>query len=116
MFRLSLPRRRRERPQSLTALCECATCRKMFPCIAVQFLDVLYSSFLFFRTTTATEGDCAVEPLATPQEVADFLRQAPKTLAQWRSQGIGPSYLQLANGNVRYRSPVVREWLDAQAV
>lgn len=56
------------------------------------------------------------ETLATPEEVAAYLRQAPKTLRSWRSQSIGPRYFKLANGHVRYSWPDVREWLESQSV
>ena len=56
------------------------------------------------------------ERLATPEEVGDFLGVPPKTLSNWRSQHVGPSYMKLANGRVRYRMSAVAEWLASQAV
>lgn len=43
-------------------------------------------------------GDCE------PKEAAKFLGKAEKTLAQWRSQGIGPPFKKI-NGRVRYPFP-----------
>jgi hypothetical protein len=54
------------------------------------------------------------EPLATPGEVSAFLRMEPHTLANWRSQGVGPGYLKLGNGRVRYDWAAVARWLAAQ--
>ena len=42
------------------------------------------------------------EPLLTPADVAGRLQKPEKTLANWRSQGIGPKFLKLENGSVRY--------------
>jgi hypothetical protein len=53
-------------------------------------------------------------PLATPQEVADYLRKPPKTLAEWRSRGIGPRYHTVGR-DVRYAWPDVDVWLADQA-
>lgn len=55
------------------------------------------------------------EPLATPGEIAAFLRKSEKTLANWRSQGIGPPY-QKVNGRVLYDWPDVRTWLAGQYI
>ena len=40
--------------------------------------------------------------LATPEDLAEFLNDIPlKTLAQWRSRGIGPKYRKVGR-HVRY--------------
>jgi Helix-turn-helix domain len=52
--------------------------------------------------------------LATPDEVAAFLRKPPKTLAEWRSRGLGPSYFKVGR-DVRYSWSAVHEWLANQA-
>src|ERR1035441_4081342 len=60
----------------------------------------------------ARSGECAVtarhsaapsdRPLATPEDLAEFLNDIPvKTLAQWRSRGIGPKYRKVGR-HVRY--------------
>ena len=56
------------------------------------------------------------DPLATPEEVAEFLQKPPKTLAEWRSKRRGPRYFKLDGGHVRYDWADVRAWLAAQAV
>lgn len=56
------------------------------------------------------------DPLATPDEVAEFLQKPPKTLAEWRSKDRGPRYFRLDGGQVRYDWADVRKWLAAQAV
>lgn len=52
--------------------------------------------------------------LGTPPEVADYLQVPEKTLAEWRSRGIGPSYSKVGR-HVRYRWSAVENWLDQQA-
>ncbi|TDB86444.1 DNA-binding protein [Actinomadura sp. KC216] len=49
--------------------------------------------------------------LATPKEVAAYLRKSPKTLANWRSQGIGPKPRKVGH-SVLYRRRDVDAWLD----
>ena len=52
-------------------------------------------------------------PLASPTEVAAYLSKPPKTLAEWRSRGIGPRY-HVVGRDVRYRWADVDEWLAGQ--
>lgn len=56
------------------------------------------------------------EPLMTPADLATLLNKPPKTLAEWRSKHIGPPYLKLAGGHVRYDPAAVEEWLQQQVV
>lgn len=56
------------------------------------------------------------EPLWTPADAAERLNKPEKTLANWRSQNMGPPYLKLENGSVRYRPEAVERWLDQQSV
>ena len=44
---------------------------------------------------------------------AEVLLVSVKTLANWRSQRIGPPYLKI-NGTVRYSRKAVEKWLAAQ--
>lgn len=53
---------------------------------------------------------------ATPEEVAEYLQRDEKTLANWRSLGIGPTYIKMAGGGIRYRWPDVEKWLTGQVV
>ena len=39
-----------------------------------------------------------------------------QTLKQWRSQGRGPRYIKLPNGNVRYRADWLDKFLDEHVV
>ena len=57
-----------------------------------------------------------MDHLLTPSEVADYLRRPEKTLAMWRYRHIGPPYVKLAGGHVRYRRSAVEKWIDAQSV
>ncbi len=51
------------------------------------------------------------DPLLTAEELAVELKKPPKTLAEWRSKRIGPDFLKLENGSVRYERKAVDEWL-----
>lgn len=53
-------------------------------------------------------------PLATPDEVATFLRKPRKTLYNWHSLGKGPKALKVGR-DLRYRWGDVEEWLDSEA-
>jgi Helix-turn-helix domain len=52
-------------------------------------------------------------PLATPTEVAEYIRKPPKTLAEWRYRGLGPRYC-VVGRDVRYRWDDVDRWLADQ--
>ena len=54
----------------------------------------------------------------TPRETSEFTRFAEKTLANWRSLGVGPSYSKIGRGRGRvlYHSHDVKMWLANQAV
>jgi len=52
--------------------------------------------------------------LLTPQQLAEYLQKPPKTLAEWRSRGVGPKYLKPGGHDVRYRLSDVEAWLDEQ--
>lgn len=53
-------------------------------------------------------------PLATPEDLAEFLNDIPvKTLAQWRSKGIGPKYRKVGR-HVRYDWADIHIWLARQ--
>jgi hypothetical protein len=52
-------------------------------------------------------------PLAKPIEVAEYLQKPEKTLAEWRSRGLGPRYMSVGR-DIRYRWSDVEEWLAGQ--
>lgn len=54
------------------------------------------------------------QALATRSEVAGYLKKSPQTLAVWATQGKGPRFMKLENGNVRYRWSDVELWLNSQ--
>jgi hypothetical protein len=54
--------------------------------------------------------------LMTEAELADELKISGKTLANQRSRRVGPPYLKLSGGIVRYSRKAVQEWLDANTV
>lgn len=50
----------------------------------------------------------------TAREAGKLARVAEKTLANWRSLGIGPAYVKLSpgrGGRIRYKRHAVLEWL-----
>ncbi len=50
------------------------------------------------------------DALLRASEVAQRLGYAPKTLANWRSRGIGPRVTTLPSGGIRYATRDVRAW------
>jgi DNA-binding transcriptional MerR regulator len=56
-----------------------------------------------------------MEPLATKDEVAEYLKIQPKTLDVWASQQKGPPFIRV-EGARRYDMADVREWLEARKV
>lgn len=55
----------------------------------------------------------ALPELATPAELGAYLGKTPKTLANWRSRGIGPRATRLPGRRVVYRRAEVESWLKA---
>jgi predicted DNA-binding transcriptional regulator AlpA len=49
--------------------------------------------------------------LWTTEQVAEFLGQKPRTLAEKRGRGDGPPYVKISARCVRYDPAVVRAWL-----
>lgn len=50
----------------------------------------------------------------TPAETAELVRVSPKTLANWRWQGIGPAFTKLTpgrSGRIRYHRSSVETYL-----
>lgn len=67
--------------------------------------------------TTTTPAPLA--RLLRPAEVADLLGVDARTLADWRTNGNGPSYVRIGparRGTVRYREDAVAAWLNARTV
>ena len=54
-----------------------------------------------------------LDELMTANDVADVLGLSTGTLANWRSLGIGPTYVKLG-GRVRYRASGVNSWVASQ--
>jgi hypothetical protein len=63
--------------------------------------------------TANPSGSGSQQPLAPSAEVAWFLGIPEKTLAEWRSRGLGPDYLKIGR-YVRYRWSAVNAWLDTR--
>lgn len=54
--------------------------------------------------------------LLTEAEAADFLAMSPGTLANWRSEGVGPPYLRLRDRAIRYDQTELTIWATRQRV
>jgi hypothetical protein len=50
-------------------------------------------------------------PLWTAQDVADYLRCSPASLANMRSAGVGPKYVRIFGRSIRYRPEDVRQYV-----
>lgn len=48
-------------------------------------------------------------------EAAAYLNKAPRTMARWRAQGIGPPWCR-ANGSILYRKADCDAWLERHRV
>lgn len=48
--------------------------------------------------------------MLTTRDVAALFRVHPKTVEEWRHRGIGPRYLKLPTGTVRYTRSAVSSW------
>lgn len=62
-------------------------------------------------TAARNIGDASVGKLLTPDDVSDLLGIPVKTLANWRSERVGPLPLRIGC-HVRYRSSDVEAWLS----
>lgn len=51
----------------------------------------------------------------SPDEAADLLGKSPATLARWRGDGVGPSYIKLGH-SIRYRRADLDEFMRASRV
>lgn len=56
----------------------------------------------------------AKRPLATPEEVAQYLGVPVATLYAWRHRGIGPRGSKVGR-HVRYTWENIEKWVDSQA-
>jgi len=50
--------------------------------------------------------------LLTPDEVARRLRVSPRTVKDWRSEGVGPPFIRLGRRRVRYSLMDLNDWLE----
>lgn len=55
------------------------------------------------------------QPLATPQEIADFCGVPVATVYRWSSRGGGPKLIRVGR-HLRARWTDIEAWLDAQTV
>jgi hypothetical protein len=52
----------------------------------------------------------------SPAQVADALGISTRTLQRMRADGIGPSFVVVTRGCIRYPAHVVAEWLDGRTI
>lgn len=52
-------------------------------------------------------------PLASPDQLTEYLGIPKATLSQWRHRGVGPKWTRVGR-HVRYRWSDVDAWLDSQ--
>lgn len=64
-------------------------------------------------STSTTTSAQELDALLTPTEVSDYLGVPVGTLANWRYQGRGPSFLRVGR-HVRYRTEDLAMWVEAQ--
>ncbi|WP_040828883.1 helix-turn-helix transcriptional regulator [Nocardia jiangxiensis] len=50
----------------------------------------------------------------TREQVAEHLQLTAKTLANWASRGVGPNYIRLGGGRVRYPRKDFEAWEQSQ--
>jgi predicted site-specific integrase-resolvase len=50
--------------------------------------------------------------LLRPARVAEILDVAVRTLESWRARGVGPGYVRLPGGRVRYPKAVLLAWIE----
>ena len=66
------------------------------------------------RTSARSSTEIASDALATPEEIAEFLRVPVQLLYRWRYERRGPPSFRIGR-YVRYRRVDVERWLDRQA-
>jgi hypothetical protein len=67
------------------------------------------------RSTGSSVVSDQLPPLATPVEVAEYLRTTTAALAQDRYKGTGPKFIKRGR-RVLYRWSDVLEWLDRNTI
>ncbi len=64
-----------------------------------------------------TSSSVPIMPAAlAPSDAAAYISRDVKTLANWRSLGIGPSYVKTDSRGVLYRRADLDAWLEANVV
>jgi hypothetical protein len=81
-----------------------ADAKKLAEAILPQLADALTSRL----KATMTFGDGA---LLTPAEAADLMRLSQSTLEQWRSKGMGPTWIKIGTRSVGYPIAGLKEYL-----
>jgi predicted DNA-binding transcriptional regulator AlpA len=56
------------------------------------------------------------DALLTPEETSEVLKVATQTLANWRSQGKGPSFVKLGARRCRYRRSEIERFIEAMTI
>ncbi|MDQ2846137.1 MAG: helix-turn-helix domain-containing protein [Actinomycetota bacterium] len=71
-------------------------------------------------TRSTLTHQCACTPpadhLVNEQQVAERTGLSAGTLRNWRSRRVGPSFVKLRGGAIRYSSNGIDQWIDESAV
>lgn len=54
--------------------------------------------------------------LITEEQAAERIGFSTSTLRHWRCSGVGPSYVKIRGGRIRYRHIDLDEWIDSHLV
>lgn len=54
--------------------------------------------------------------MLTPKEVASALNVTKPTLGNWRARGIGPPYLKIGKGTLRYPYQKLVQWIEEREI
>lgn len=56
------------------------------------------------------------DKLLKPKQVAELIGYKTDTLNHWRCQGIGPKFVKLQTGVIRYKESEVMKWIESRSI
>ena len=57
-----------------------------------------------------------MRPDQSPEQAASYLESSQQTLRRWRKLGVGPAYVRMPGGRVRYRTSDLDAYLESATV
>ena len=54
--------------------------------------------------------------LLRQEQVAEMLQMSPSTLEDWRWKRLGPPFIRVSRGCIRYEEEDIKQWLDTLRV